>query len=151
LLPADLLGGFAPTESLRLETLLAGNNASYGDAAPAVRLDKSASSFQTTWGLLTGNQVPTPPLPAVDFSSSSVVTFFLGQKATGGYGIAVAGAIQQGTTLSLRLNLREPAPGAITTQAFTSSFVSLRVTGGGRIDRVVAVNAATGATLATSP
>jgi PrcB C-terminal len=149
--PADLLGGFAPTESLRLEPLLTGSNASYGDAAPAVRLDKDTVSFQTTWNLMTGNQVPAPPLPNVDFSTSSVVTFFLGQKATGGYGVAVAGAIQEGTTLSLRLNLREPAPGAITTQAFSSPFVSIRVTGGGRIDRVTAVNAATGARLATSP
>lgn len=149
--PTDLLGGFAPGQELRLTTLQAGSNSAYGDQLPSVRLDQSAGSFAQTWQTVAGNQVPVPSAPNVDFATSSVVTFFLGQRSTGGYGVAVAGAIQSGTTLELRLNLRAPAPGAITTQAFTSPFVSVLVTGGGRIERVVAIDAATNAVLARTP
>jgi hypothetical protein len=149
--PVDLLGGFAPGQEFRLTNLQAGSNSAYGDTAPAVRLDQTAASFAQTWNLISGNQIPVPAAPTVDFSTSSVITFFLGQKSTGGYGVAVAGGIQNGTTLELRLNLRAPQTGAITTQAFTSPFVSVLVTGGGRIERVVAIDAATNAVLARTP
>ncbi len=146
--PVDLLGGFAEAESLQLAPLLAGGNSAYTGTAPSVRLDRSAGSFSATWALMTGNQVPQPPLPDVDFNRASVVTVFQGQKATGGYGIAIAGATLEGGTLTVRVTVREPSPGSVTSQALTSPFASVIVTGGGKIDRVVAVNATTGASFA---
>jgi hypothetical protein len=150
--PTDLFGGFAaPAPQLRLTALSAGGNSTYDSAAPAVRLDNDSSSFAGTWALLTGNQIPQPAAPNVDFSTSRVVTFFQGRKSTGGYGVAVAGAILEGTTLSLRLTVREPAAGAITSQALTSPYVSVVVSDAGRIERVVAVNTANGQVLASTP
>jgi PrcB C-terminal len=143
--PVDLLGGFANSEALKLTPLLSGSNSRYSSNAPAVQLDRSRESFANTWALMTGNQVPQPNQPDVDFARASVVTVFQGQKPTGGYGVAISGAtLERGT---LRVTLREPAPGVITTQALTSPFVSVIVTGGGRVERVVAVNASTGAPL----
>ena len=150
--PTDLFGGFAaPAPQLRLTPLSSGGNSTYDGAAPAVRLDNSATSFAQTWTLLTGNQIPQPAAPQVDFSNSRVVTFFQGRKSTGGYGVTVAGAILEGTTLSLRLTVREPAAGAITSQALTSPFVSVVVSEAGRIERVVAVDASSNRVLARTP
>jgi hypothetical protein len=150
--PTDLFGGFAATPpQLRLTALSAGVNSTYDSAGPAVRLDNDSSSFAQTWALLTGNQIPQSAAPNVDFSTSRVVTFFQGRKSTGGYGVAVAGAILEGTTLSLRLTVREPAAGAVTSQALTSPYVSVVVSDAGRIERVVAVNAANGQELARTP
>lgn len=150
--PTDLFGGFAaPAPSLRLTALSAGGNSTYDSAAPAVRLDNDLASLTQTWMLLTGNQIPQPPAPNVDFSTSRVVTFFQGRKSTGGYGVAVAGAVLEGTTLSLRLTVREPAAGAVTSQALTSPYVSVIVSDAGRIERVVAVNASNGQILARTP
>ena len=50
--------------------------------------------------------------------------------------------------LTIRLNLSEPAPGRLVTQAITSPFVSVLQTGGTKLERVVAVNNNTGAVLA---
>ena len=150
--PTDLFGGFAaPAPSLRLTALSAGGNSTYDNAAPAVRLDNDPASFAQTWALLNGNQIPQPSVPQIDFSTSRVVTFFQGRKNTGGYGVTVAGAILEGTTLSLRLTVREPSAGAVTSQALTSPYVSVVVSDAGRIERVVAVNAASGQVLARTP
>ncbi len=150
--PTDLFGGFAaPAPQLRLTALSSGGNSTYDNAAPSLRLDNDSSSFAQTWALLTGNQIPQPAAPQVDFSNSRVVTFFQGRKSTGGYGVTVAGAILEGTTLSLRLTVREPAAGAITSQALTSPYVSVVVSEAGRIERVVAVNASNNQVLARTP
>jgi PrcB C-terminal len=145
--PVDLLGGFANNEGLKLTPLLSGSQSRYEASTPSVRLDRDAASFAQTYALMTGNQVPQPTPPTIDFARASVVTVFQGQKATGGFGVAISSATLEGTTLNLRVTLREPAPGTITSQALTSPFVSVIVTGGGRIERVNAVNAATGAPL----
>lgn len=150
--PTDLFGGFAaPAPQLRLTPLSAGGNSTYDSTAPTVRLDNNAAAFAQTWTLLTGNQIPQPAAPNVDFSTAQVVTFFQGRKSTGGYGVAVAGAILEGTTLSLRVTLREPAPGGVTSQALTSPYVSVIVSDAGRIERVVAVDANNGQVLARTP
>lgn len=150
--PTDLFGGFAaPTPQLRLTPLTSGGNSTYDSAEPAVRLDSDPSSFAQTWALMNGNQIPQPAAPNVDFSTARIVTFFQGRKSTGGYGVTVAGAILEGTTLSLRLTVREPAAGAITSQALTSPYVSVIVSDAGRIERVVAVNASNNQVLALTP
>ncbi len=147
-LPLDLLGGFTNSEPLTLRALSSGSNAAYRDAVPSLRWDTSASSFTQTWRLLTGNQLPTPPVPNLEFNRSSVITFFVGQRPTGGYGVALASAKIEKGILTLRLNLSQPASGQLLTQAITSPFISVIQTGGVKFQRIVAVNNTTGEVIA---
>ena len=145
--PTGVLGGFAQAAPLEFKALSAGGNSAFLDANSDVRMDSSAADLERTWKIVGGNQVPQPAPPTVDFRTSKVVTVFMGQKPTGGYGIAIAGLRADGKTLVVEVNLREPAAGAILTQAFTSPYVSVVVTGfDGSGVRVV--NKATGKVLA---
>jgi PrcB C-terminal len=147
-LPIDLLGGFTNTEPLSARVLQSGSNAAYNNPAALLRWDTTQSSLNSTWQLVKGNQVPVPATPSLDFGRSSVVSFFMGQRPTGGYGVALASARVERGVLNLRYNLAEPAPGRIVTQAITSPFVSLQISGSPKFQRVVAINNATNAVLA---
>ena len=145
--PTDVLGGFAQAAPLGFKALAAGGNSAYAESGSDVRLDASAADLERTWKIVGGNQIPQPAPPSVDFRSGKVVTVFLGQKPTGGYGIAVAGVRADGRTLVVEVNLSEPRAGAILTQAFTSPYASVVVTGfDGSSVRVV--NKANGRTIA---
>ncbi len=147
-LPIDLLGGFTNTEPLALRALNSGSNAAYNSPNALLRWDTSNSSFANTWKIMNGNQIPLPAAPSLEFNRSSAISFFMGQRPTGGYGVAISNARIDRGVLTLRLNLSEPAPGRLVTQAITSPFVSVLQTGGAKFERVVAVNNSTGAVLA---
>lgn len=140
--PVDLLGGFANNQPLEIKPLLNGSNAAYGSDSSLVRLDGNAQSFNQTWKIMNGNFVPVPSAPNVDFSRNKVLTVFLGQRPTGGYGIVLASAKLEGQTLVVSANLRAPGAGAITTQVITSPFSSVLISGG-KFTSVRVVNAAT--------
>lgn len=127
--PTDLLGGLtAPArQDARFRVLEQGANSAWSQSAAHVRLDASSSALAATWAIVGGNQVPRPAPPDVDFSRSRVVTVFLGQRPTGGYGLTVGGARLEGDTLVVEVTTRQPGPNAITTQSLTSPFVSIVV------------------------
>ncbi|MFN3267012.1 MAG: protease complex subunit PrcB family protein [Deinococcales bacterium] len=147
-LPLDLLGGFANPEPLAVRTLQAGANSAYSDTKPLLRWDIAANSFAVTWQLLNGNQIPLPSLPNLEFKRMQVVSFFMGQKPTGGFGVSLAAVRVERGTLTLRYNLATPIPGRVVTQALTSPFLSLQIMGNLGFSRVVALDNATGAVLA---
>jgi PrcB C-terminal len=149
-LPTDVLGVFAQNAPLEYDVLGTGGNTAYTNQQPGVRLDATAASLGQTWGIIGGNQIPAPTPPSVDFNRSRIVTVFLGQKPTGGFGIAVAGAKLDGSTLSLEVNLREPSTGSILTQALTSPYVSVRVNSTA-ITSVRVINKANGQVIAKAP
>lgn len=149
-LPTDVLGVFAAGAALQYEVVATGGNSAYTSAPPSVRLDAASASLTQTWGIIGGNQLPAPTPPSVDFNRSRVVTIFQGQKPTGGYGIAVAGVKLDGDSLSIEVNLREPAAGAILTQSLTSPYVSIRVDGT-NFSSVRVINKANGQLLVRTP
>jgi hypothetical protein len=149
-LPTDVLGVFAANAPLEYDVLNTGGNSAYTSQQPGVRLDATPASLAQTWGIVGGNQLPAPTPPNVDFTRARAVTVFLGQKPTGGYGIAVAGAKLDGNTLSLEVNLREPAAGSILTQSLTSPYVAVRVNSTA-ITAVRVINKANGQVIAKAP
>ncbi len=144
--PVDLIGGFANNEKLSVQQLLSGSNATYNDTSTLIRWDASPSSFNRTWSLMNGNQIPAPSAPNVDFNRASVISAFLGQRPTGGYLITIVSAKLDGDTLTVRANVAEPGPGRLTTQVITSPYSSIIVSGP-KFSRVVVVNNASGATI----
>ncbi|RMH57111.1 MAG: protease complex subunit PrcB family protein [Deinococcus-Thermus bacterium] len=109
--------------------LLQGSQAAYSGSSPAAHLAANPSQMLSLWRLATGNQLPPPPVPSLDFTQSRAVAFFWGQKPTGGYSLQYAGSQTVGNTLRVTLRLNSPPPGAILTQAITSPFVILEVPG----------------------
>jgi hypothetical protein len=126
-----------PNPSPRI--LQQGSQSAYTAPTPTAFLVSSTEQLLSVWRLATGNQIPQPATPSVDFSRSRVVAFFWGQKPTGGYGVQYVSSQLSGSTLRVTLRLVSPAPGAILTQALTSPFVLLEVPG--RFSRVEFVDA----------
>jgi hypothetical protein len=145
--PVDLLGGFANNQPLELKALQTGTNSTYGGDSSLVRLDSNQQSFNQTWNIMNGNFVPVPSAPSIDFGRNKVLTVFLGQRSTGGYGIVLASAKLEGQTLVVNANVRQPSAGAITTQVLTSPFSSVQISGGARFTSVRVVNGATRETI----
>lgn len=83
----------------------------------------AAALYAQAYGRQTG--VP----EAARVGASTIVGVFLGQRATGGYGVRVLSGSVSGGVLTLVAQLRAPAPGAITTQALTSPWTLVRVDG----------------------
>ncbi|MDW8424341.1 MAG: protease complex subunit PrcB family protein [Meiothermus sp.] len=126
-----------PTPNPTPRVLQQGGQSAYTAPNPAAFLASNTSQLVTLWRLATGNQIPQPATPAVDFNLSRVVAFFWGQKPTGGYSVQYVSSQLSGSTLRVTLRLNSPAPGAILTQALTSPFVMLEVPGRfGRVEFV---------------
>lgn len=110
-----------------VQTLEVGNNAFYSGGETMTRFDDSETEFAQTWKLVSGNQIPLPVAPRIDFSKSRVVTVFLGQRPTSGYGIQYKSASLEGNILQLRMQTSSPSPDRMVNQVMTSPFVMLEI------------------------
>jgi protease stability complex PrcB-like protein len=59
------------------------------------------------------------PTSVPDSGSGAYLAAYWGEKPTGGYSMAVESALLEGSTVTVRLSLREPPRDAIVTQALT--------------------------------
>ncbi|GGK86990.1 protease complex subunit PrcB family protein [Deinococcus radiotolerans] len=102
-----------------------GTNANTSEAG--VQVATTASSASSLYSRAYGRQssVPTPP----SVTGRTLVGVFLGQRPTGGYGVQVLSAQASGSTLTLRVRLTAPAPGAILAQVITSPWAIVSVPG----------------------
>ncbi|MFC5847932.1 protease complex subunit PrcB family protein [Deinococcus petrolearius] len=103
-----------------------GSNANVSGAA--VQTASSAAAARALFGVAYGRQSGAPSVPALG-SAETLVGVFLGQRATGGYGVRVVAANAQGGALTLTVAVQAPGPGSITTQALTSPWTIVRVPG----------------------
>ncbi|MBB6098049.1 hypothetical protein HNR42_001472 [Deinobacterium chartae] len=129
-IPVDVLGGTVPgIGSVRTGEVRSGSQSGHSDSGARAVLDNSASSFAQTWRTANASLIPAPATPSIDFGRYSVATFFLGQRPNGGYGLTYRSARAENDTLILTVEVREPRPGQITTQALVSPWVSVPVEG----------------------
>ena len=85
---------------------------------------------QTEWNHLWGQHSSigaTSPLPVIDFEKDIVVGLFLGDKPTGGYGVAIIRAEQRDGNLTAYFEEKFPRPGGILLQSLTQPFHIVRV------------------------
>ena len=125
-----VLGGNDRPRRAAWEVLQQGPYSAYADAQPYALLAVSEPAFlQKVWPLAAGRRLPRPAPPAVDFGRESVAAFFWGTKPTGGYALKVAQVTAKGDVAVVQLELIQPKPGSLATQAITSPFLLLRLAG----------------------
>lgn len=117
-------------EQLAWETIASGAQAT-GVQGARYQLITSRDQLISVWSQVHATQLQQPELPSVDFQRETLVAIFLGQRSTGGYGVTVRRVSVEGNDLYLDTEFREPAAGAITTQALTSPWTLVRVLRGG--------------------
>ena len=117
-------------QQLAWETIASGSQAT-GVQGARYLLITSQDQLIGVWSQVHANQLQQPPLPQVDFQRETLVAIFLGQRNSGGYGVTVRRVSVEGNELYLDTEFREPAAGAITTQALTSPWTLVRVLRGG--------------------
>jgi hypothetical protein len=117
--------GATTGEHVTYTELGSGTNARATDASIQVASTPAeiAAVYAQAYGRQSGSPVP-PPV-----EGGTVVGIFLGQKPTGGYGVRVLQVSAQGAVLTVTVQLRSPGPGTITTQALTSPWTLIRVSG----------------------
>lgn len=126
--PTDLnvfVPDLLPVNSGKYSVIGSGQNARYTPSQSSVVLSRGFPSFSSVWK----KAQDTSNVPNIDFSKNNVVTFFLGQRPTGGFGIQVNGTQVTDQVLTVKVNTLEPKQGSFTIQALTSPWVSLRVEG----------------------
>ncbi len=85
-----------------------------------------AAAWATAWSQFRGSLEPAPSLPVVDFDADVVIVAALGPRPTGGYDIRIDSVANHGGTVVYVTTLA-PGPTCITTQAFTSPAVLVRL------------------------
>ncbi len=80
---------------------------------------------------LPGRMLPLASLRSVQFGREHVVLAALGQKPTGGFSITLAGAEIIDDELVLAVDIQEPAPGMMVSQALTTPCAAIAVTASG--------------------
>lgn len=136
-----------PNPSVTVTEYTRGGNSTFSSPNASVFVSRTAADLAARLAVAFGNQTNPPTLPSVDFGRETIVTFFLGQKPTGGYGVSLVSARASGSTLTLTVRVTAPGPGVITSQVITSPFLAVRASG--LFNRVV-VQDANGAVLAQS-
>lgn len=65
--------------------------------------------------------------PHVDFARESAVFLLLGQRSTGGWGVAPQAVAVEGTSVTVTAPIRRPEPGGVATMAFSAPFAVIAV------------------------
>jgi hypothetical protein len=110
-----------------IKTTLSSSNATYSQGESLTRLDENQNDWLETWKMIAGNQIPMPSAPAVDFAKKRMVTIFLGQRPTGGFGLSYKSATLEANALKLVMETTSPAPDRLVAQVITSPVVVLEV------------------------
>ncbi|MFH7321321.1 protease complex subunit PrcB family protein [Desulfurivibrio sp. D14AmB] len=129
-----LLAGCATVarESLGVEVLFAGGQCGGSTAHPALTLIERQAQLDSFYVRQASFGAPPPAAPRLDFSHQLALLIEMGQRPTGGYGLALAeptAALEKGR-LELRLDWQEPPPGLAQTQALTSPCLLLALPAG---------------------
>jgi len=125
------VGAFRPAPRDVVFEVIGTGQQAVGITQPLYLLVRDAAELRSIWNFAYGNVLNPPPVPIVDFARETMVAIFVGQKPTGGYGLAIRGVTFEGGDLFVALDLQEPRPGAMVTQALTSPWLIARIPRGG--------------------
>lgn len=102
-------------------TALANQNQCGALDQPAVRWISDSGEWRALYAQINRQRMNPPPPPPVDFPRAGVLLIAMGQRPTAGYGLALADQVAavRGGVLTVRVNWREPPPGARRAQVIT--------------------------------
>lgn len=87
---------------------------------PAAFTVASEGRWRELQGRLGRREIGGAALPQADWQHERLLVVSMGQRSSGGYGVALAeGHQRQGDTLTVAVEWREPAPGTLQTMALT--------------------------------
>ncbi len=80
---------------------------------------RSAEEWTALWAAHAG---PGNAAPPIDFSSSIVAAVFAGERLSAGYGVEVAGAVEEGAGVRVFVEERRPGSGMVAAQILTAPY-----------------------------
>ncbi len=98
-----------------------------GFAEPLRQVVRDTVEWRRVWGRIYAGVDPAPPLPSIDFAHEIVLVVALGERRSGGYGIAVDEVRLAGDRLRVQVRLDCPSPGVMTTMALTQPVQAVRL------------------------
>jgi hypothetical protein len=114
-----------------------GTNASA--TSGAIQIATTQAALGSVYATAYGRQTGIPAAPRLN-AGETAVGIFLGQRNTGGYSVRVTSASAQNGMLTLTVAVTAPGAGSITTQAITSPWTLVRLSGSYSQVRVVDTN-----------
>lgn len=122
---------YRPTPERLTWDVVARGDQAVGFASASYQLVTSQDELISLWQRAYGSRLTVPALPSLDFRRETIIALFMGSRSSGGYSMDVTDVREEGGELYVELQVTEPAPGTITTQALTSPWLILRVQRGG--------------------
>lgn len=99
-------------------------NADAGTARDArVAIASTEEEYEALWSAHIGEE----PRPPVDFARESAVFLLLGQRSTGGWSVAPESVTIRGNAVDVIATIGRPAPGGVTTMAFSAPYAVIAV------------------------
>jgi hypothetical protein len=99
---------------------------------PVAQTVADLDTWIDAWSAIHANKSQPPQRPTVTLDQETVVLILLGQRPTGGYGVAVT-SIDTGTEpVEITVEVTSPAADAMVTQALTSPYLIIGIPGPGR-------------------
>lgn len=98
-----------------------------GVTVPGAVLITGEASWKSHWQQHAARVMPVPAAPAVDFSQSSILAVYMGERNSGGYSIEVTGAELVNGVLKVTVRETRPAPDAMVTMALTQPYHMVRL------------------------
>lgn len=95
-----------------------------GMTEKAQQVVRTRAEWERLWAQIRAGEVPPPPAPKIDWTNEMVLALFMGQRPTGGYGVAIQ-SVEYGTKeIVVRYEETAPPPDAITIQVLTQPWVA---------------------------
>jgi hypothetical protein len=91
------------------------------------RVVGDTATWSALWAQMWANESAPPALPAVDFSTTSVLVAWMGQRPTGGYEIDVTRVTESAGMASANVVWTSPGPACPTVQLVTSPIVVVSI------------------------
>lgn len=114
-----------------------------GVAEPGQRVARTQAEWGQLWTRMSAGQVPPPAAPKVDWKSEMVVALFMGERPTGGFGVAIKSVTYGDKEIVVAYEETAPSPDAITIQALTAPYAVAVVRRGSLPVRFTMVGSAT--------
>ncbi|MFZ5815158.1 MAG: protease complex subunit PrcB family protein [Bacillota bacterium] len=125
LLLLALAGCGRTAAALEFQTLARGYHS--GITAREAVLITDRAAWESHWRRHAAIFMPPPPPPPVDFAEGAVVSVHLGERRSGGYGVAITGVRLEGGRLVVTAVESRPEPGAVVTMALTQPYQMVRI------------------------